>query len=70
MAGVDAVLRSQPHRSTALAEAVAYINRLPHGRLIVITDEQATSSRRVPEPVARRAYMINVASNQNGVGYG
>lgn len=70
MAGVDAVLRSQPHRSTALAEAVAYINRLPHDRLIVITDEQATSSRRVPDPVAQHAYMINVASNRNGVGYG
>lgn len=70
MAGVDAVLRSQPHRSTALAEAVGYVNRLSHDRLIVITDEQATSHRRVLDPVAPRAYMINVASNKNGVGYG
>jgi hypothetical protein len=24
----------------------------------------------VPEPAAKHAYMINVASNRNGVGYG
>ena len=71
MAGVDAVLKSQPHGGTALAEAVAAINRqVPHDRLIVITDEQSTSWRPVPDPVAAKAYMINVASNKNGVGYG
>jgi hypothetical protein len=70
MAGVDAVIRSQPHSGTALAGAVDAINRqVKHDRLIVITDEQATD-RRVPEPVADHAYMINVASYQNGVGYG
>jgi len=36
-------------------------------RLIVITDEQ--SANRVPDPVGT-GYMINVASNRNGVGYG
>ena len=75
MAGVDAVLRSQWHGGTELAGAVAYVNaNVPHDRLIVITDEQAGSgpfgARRVPDPVGRRAYMINVASAQNGVGYG
>lgn len=70
MAGVDAIRNSQPHGGTALAEAVALINaRVPHDRLIVITDEQATTGR-VPAPVAERGYMINVASNRNGVGYG
>jgi 60 kDa SS-A/Ro ribonucleoprotein len=36
-------------------------------RLIVITDEQ--SADRVPNPKVKRSYMINVASNKNGVGY-
>jgi hypothetical protein len=69
MAGVDAVIKSQPHGGTELAGAVAAVNKVPHDRLIVITDEQATDGR-VPAPVAKRAYMINVASYQNGVGYG
>ncbi len=69
MAGVDALIRSQEHGGTALAEAVAAINKLPHDRLIVITDEQATTGG-IPAPVAKRAYMVNVASNKNGVGYG
>ena len=41
---------------------------MAHDRLIVITDEQARTP--VPDPVAKRAYMINVASARNGVGYG
>lgn len=68
MAGVDALVHSQPHNSTALGAAVAAVNSMHHDRLIVITDEQAAD--RVPDPVAKRAYMINVASAQNGVGYG
>jgi hypothetical protein len=70
MAGVDALIRSQRHSGTALAAAVQAVNRqVPHNRLIVITDEQATDGR-VPDPVAGKAYMVNVASNRNGVGYG
>lgn len=69
MAGVDAVIKSQHHGGTNLADAVNQINQMPHDRLIVITDEQATDGR-VPAPVARHAYMINVASYRNGVGYG
>lgn len=69
MAGVDAVMRSQPHRGTWLGAAVQAINTLvTHDRLIVITDEQSHDA--VPQPVARHAYMINVASAQRGVGYG
>ncbi|UEW68425.1 hypothetical protein [Xanthomonas phage MET23-P3] len=70
MAGVDALIRSQEHGGTDLAGAVAAINRqVPCDRLIVITDEQATTGR-VPDPVAPHAYMVNVASYKNGVGYG
>lgn len=69
MAGVDSVIRSQLHSGTYLGAAVDAINRqVKHDRLIVITDEQ--SHDRVPDPVAREAYMINVASYKNGVGYG
>lgn len=69
MAGVDAIIRSQDHGGTNLADAVHYINvKVPHNRLIVITDEQASST--VPDPVCKLAYMINVASAKNGVGYG
>lgn len=69
MAGVDAVLRSQDHGGTRMDLAVDYINReVKHDRLIVITDEQ--TSGRVPDPVCDKAYVINVASAKNGVGYG
>lgn len=69
MAGVDAIINSQHCLGTALGAAVAFINeRVPHDRLIVITDEQ--SADRVPDPVCDLAYMINVASARNGVGYG
>lgn len=68
MAGVDAILRSQPHGGTYLGAAVQAINeQVPHDRLIVITDEQ--SHDRVPAPKSRLAYMVNVASHRNGVGY-
>lgn len=69
MAGVDSVIRSQPHGGTYLGAAVAAVNaEVKHDRLIVITDEQ--SADRVPDPIAKHAYMINVASAKNGVGYG
>ena len=78
MGGVDAVIRSQPHGGTALGAAVDTLNRTTRmsasgqipafDRLIVITDEQ--SADRVPDPTAPRAYMVNVAAYQNGVGYG
>lgn len=68
MAGVDAVIRSQPSNGTLLGKAVTHVNRLPHDRLIVITDEQSQDP--VPAPKAAKAYMVNVASARNGVGYG
>jgi len=49
---------------------VAAINaQVQHDRLIVITDEQATTGG-IPAPKVSKAYMINIASNKNGVGYG
>lgn len=59
----------QPSGSTRLGGAVAWIlkNR-PAARLIVISDEQTED--RVPDPQNGKAYMLNIASNKNGVGYG
>jgi hypothetical protein len=69
MAGIDAILRSQPHSGTYLGAAVAFLNQnIKHDRLIVITDEQ--SADRVPDPICKSAFMINVAAYKNGVGYG
>lgn len=68
LAGVDAIVRSQPHGGTYLGKAVTHVSGLDHDRLIVITDEQSHDA--VPNPDIARAYMINVASNRNGVGYG
>lgn len=66
--GIDAIVQSQQHGGTYLSKAIKHVNRQAHDRLIVITDEQ--SSDDVPEPIAERAYLINVASARNGVGYG
>ena len=62
----DAIDASQPHGGTQLGKAVAEVAG-KYDRLIVITDEQAHDT--VPAPTSA-AYMINVASYKNGVGYG
>lgn len=67
MAGVDKIRTSQDRGGTDLGGAMRVANGEPHDRLIVITDEQ--SHTHVSAPRAPLAYLINVASNQNGVGY-
>jgi 60 kDa SS-A/Ro ribonucleoprotein len=62
----DAIDASQVHGGTYLGKAVSEIDG-DYDRMIVLTDEQ--SHDRVPAPRGR-GYMINVASYQNGVGYG
>lgn len=70
MAGIDAIIRSQSHGGTYLGAALDRVQKSvgEHTRIIVITDEQSHDT--VPAPKASRAYMINVASAKNGVGYG
>lgn len=63
----DAITHSQKRGWTFLGRAVREINRIPHDRLIVVTDEQSNDP--VGNP-AQTGYMINVASAKNGVGYG
>jgi hypothetical protein len=67
MALKDAIRGATRMGSTQLGAAVSVVTKLPHDRLIVVTDEQ--SADRVPEPDGL-GYMINVASSRNGVGYG
>lgn len=68
MAGVDVISNSQPHSSTQLGQAMAYLNsNVDYDRIIVITDEQSQDAVGGPKG---KGYMINVASNKNGVGYG
>ena len=62
----DALNASQPHNGTYLGRALGELDE-KYDRLIVITDEQSHDA--VPNPRAR-GYVINVASFQNGVGYG
>jgi 60 kDa SS-A/Ro ribonucleoprotein len=69
MALRDALDRNQPHGGTNLGAALFHVEHECHvyDRLVVITDEQAHDSVSNPQG---RGYMINVASNRNGVGYG
>lgn len=62
----DALNASQPHSGTYLGKALKDVDE-KYERLIVITDEQSHDP--IPNPKAR-GYMLNVASYQNGVGYG
>lgn len=64
----DAINGSQEHSGTEMGMAVTLVNtERQYDRLIVLTDEQ--SADRVPGPKGK-GYVINVASNKNGVGYG
>jgi 60 kDa SS-A/Ro ribonucleoprotein len=71
--GIEAIKRSQIHSGTMLGTSVRDLNaRMQRanakGRLIVISDEQSHDP--VGDPWIDKAYMINVASYQNGVAYG
>lgn len=67
LALADAVRHSQPHGGTYLGQALQRVNAEAHDRIIVITDEQ--SHDKVPGPRGK-GYLINVATNKPGVGYG
>jgi hypothetical protein len=70
MALRDALDQSQPHSGTYLGKALKHVEtevKESWDRIVVITDEQSHDS--VPAPRGK-GYVINVASNKNGVGYG
>lgn len=65
----DAIVGSQSHSSTYLAKAIQELNASStYDRIVIITDEQ--SSDGVAPHIGKNGYIINVASNKNGVGYG
>jgi hypothetical protein len=66
----DAIVKSQPHGSTYLGQAVREVNSTvsSEGRMIVLTDEQSHDT--VGKSVCDKAYMIDVAAYKNGVGFG
>jgi hypothetical protein len=70
MALRDALDKSQAHSGTYLGRALAQVEEHSRGRydrIVVITDEQSHDHVGAP---GGRGYVINVASNRNGVGYG
>jgi len=54
---------------TNIGLAVQHANRIGYDRLIVITDMQSADTVASPLP-GTKAYIINCASYQNGIGYG
>jgi hypothetical protein len=64
----DAMQASQPMRNTYLGKAVKELQALEEcDRLIVITDEQSADA--VPAPIGK-GYVINVATDKNGIAQG
>ena len=65
----DAINNSQIHSGTSLGKALQDLNStVKYDRLIIITDEQSQDS--IPKAVVSKSYIINIASCENGVGYG
>jgi hypothetical protein len=62
----DAISQSQGHGGTYLGRALAQITE-DYDRIIVFTDEQ--SADKVPAPRGK-GYVVNIAAEKNGVGYG
>jgi 60 kDa SS-A/Ro ribonucleoprotein len=66
----DVLDKSQAHSGTYLGRALAHVeenSRTGYDRIVVITDEQSHDHVGAPRG---RGYVINVASNRNGLGYG
>lgn len=65
----DVLNASAQHGGTNTGEAVRMANANGYDRIIILTDEQ--SHQTIPAPLAgAKGYVINVASYQNGIGYG
>lgn len=63
----DTIRHSNVGGSTDTAAAKAMADRMGYDRLIIVTDEQSHTA--LTDPMGR-GYVINVASAQNGIGYG
>lgn len=68
MALIDAIRGSQQHGGTYFCQAMKTINaQIDYDRIIVVTDEQSADPVGAPKG---KGYIINVATEKHGVGYG
>ena len=65
---IDAMTRSMHASSTMTEKAKRFADVRGYDRIIIVTDEQ--SHQALSAPQSNRAYVINVAPYQNGIGYG
>lgn len=65
----EAVQRATGHGGTKTQSALFAAEKEGYDRIIVITDEQSHQTITAPKP-GTNAYFINVATYQNGIGYG
>jgi hypothetical protein len=65
----DAIKQSKTAWGTDTAKALALAKKNGYDRVIIVTDEQSATPVAGPGD-GKLGYMINVASYQNGVGYG
>jgi hypothetical protein len=65
----DALYKSAEHSGTNTQNAIMGAAQQGYDRLIVLTDEQSHQAINNPL-IGTRAYVVNVASCQNGIGYG
>lgn len=63
----DAIVQSQPHGGTYTETAKRMADKRGYDRIVIVTDEQSHQALSAPKG---KGYVINVASYQNGVGYG
>lgn len=65
----DAIQNATSHNSTNTQLALELAAKLKYDRCIVVTDEQ--SHQAISQPLqGKDGYVINVANNRNGIGYG
>ena len=64
----EAIARAVPSNGTKLGHAIRAVSGR-YDRLIVITDEESQDAVGSPDK-GKLAYMLNVSTSQNGVGYG
>lgn len=66
---LEAIQKAASGRGTEIGKAVKFANNKSYDRIIVITDEQSRDDMLNPIR-GSEAYMINVGTCRNGVGYG
>ena len=62
-------IKATEHGGTYTETAKQFADKLGYDRLIIVTDEQSHQSLSNPLP-GSKAYVVNVATYQNGIGYG